>query len=96
MSAQKSLRVFAAEGAAGAEHSAPFQPQLNFSSYSRAPAAVVDKPDDTKLLEAEAEAPTGGKGRRYATHRPTVVLHALRVSGHGPQLHCLKALCGAA
>ncbi len=52
----------AVEGAAGAETSAPFQPQLNFSSYSRSPAAVVEKPDDTKLIDAEE--PSHSKGRR--------------------------------
>ena len=67
---------YAAEGAAGAEQSAPFQPQLNFSSYSRAPppAAVADKPeqpDDQKLLDAEA--PPSSKGRRYAPHTSCVI-----------------------
>ena len=51
-------------GAAGTETSAPFQPQLNFSSYSRSPAPVADKPDDTKLIDGVEEEPSAGKGRR--------------------------------
>ena len=70
----------AAEGAADAEQSAPFQPQLNFSTYSREPppAAVADKPeqpDDQKLLDAEA--PPSSKGRRYAPHMPCFVCRRL-------------------
>ncbi len=76
--------LVAAEDAAVAEQSAPFQPQLNFSTYSRAPppapppAAVADKPeqpDDQKLLDAEA--PPSSKGRRYAFTRQSVAAPCL-------------------